>query len=140
MNEEDYRQKPCRERVVDRLRGRIEDLKVLWKAYCNGDEEVEDLGNIYEYGLSFDYVPVGTFNDQEEGYFRYQLSWGGPSDEFRYFVDYDGEIYRIEYWFLDWFDGAKKVLNGENYSLLNEIFDWFKECGTVDHVYKEAIE
>ena len=30
------------------------------------------------------------------------MSWGGPSDEFRMYDNSD----KIQYWFLDWFDGA----------------------------------
>ena len=62
-----------------------------------------------ERGLSFDYVEPDTFNDQSEGYWRFQLSWGGPSDEFRIYTtcEHSKEIDYIEYWYMDWFDGAK---------------------------------
>ena len=33
--------------------------------------------------LCFDYVKPHSFKDQVEGYWRMQLSWGGPSDELR---------------------------------------------------------
>lgn len=137
---ETYRNKSCKERVTGKLKDRIEDLTKLWEAYQKGEEDVEDLGNIFEYGLSFDYVPKGTFKDQRKGYFRYQLSWGGPSDEFRFYCDETFTPYRIEYWFLDWFDGANKVLTGKNLDLLTDIFDWFKEGGTVEAEYKKAKE
>jgi len=102
-------------------------------------EDVPALGNLYEYGLSFDYVEVGTFNGQCEGYFRYQLSWGGPSDEFRFYTGFDKVPYRVEYWFMDWFDGAHRQLSGEDRDLLVELFDWFAECGTVEAEYQRAI-
>jgi len=132
--------KKCEERVNGELKERIEDLRRLWEAYCNGEEDVENLGNIFEYGLSFDYVRRATFNDQKEGYFRYQLSWGGPSDEFRFFIGPDFYPYRTEYWFLDWFDGANKVLGGKNEVLLLELFNCFKECGTVEAEFEKAME
>jgi len=132
------RNKKCEEIVNGSLESTIEDIRILWEAYCEGEEDVEDLGNIYEYGLSFDYVEAGTFNDQEEGYFRYQLSWGGPSTEFRFFTDAARHVYKIEYWHLDWFDGAKRVLSGEDKTLMLEIFNWFDECGAVEHVFEEA--
>jgi len=117
----------------------MDDIKRLWEAYQRGEEEVEDLGSFHEYGLSFDYVAPGTFgDDQREGYFRYQLSWGGPSDEFRFYVsgpDYD--VYRVEYWFLDWFDGSHITVTDSQ--VLLEIFEFFKECGTVEHQYREAV-
>ncbi len=98
-------------------------------------EELENLGCFTEYGLSFDYVPEGTFKEQDEAYFRYQLSWGGPSDEFRFYVNPDFSCHRIEYWFLDWFDGAEIVLEGEGRTLLKEIYEFYREMGAVDSAY-----
>ena len=125
-------EKTCQERVDGHLQGRIEDLRKLWDAYCQGVEDLEDLGSIFEYGLSFDYVERDEdVKGQEEPYFRYQLSWGGPSDEFRFFTGPDFEINRIEYWFLNWFDGAEIVLSGKDETLLEEIWQWFKDGGSV---------
>ena len=129
-------QKSCKERVAEHLKSRLSDLRRLWAAYEKGKEEVEDIGSIYDYGLCFDYVAPGTFHDQRRGYFRYQISWGGPSDEFRFYCDENLDVQRVEYWFLDWFDGAKKILHGEREALLLKYFEWFKECGTVEQVRK----
>ena len=126
--------KSCEKRIDENLRMRLDDLQKLWTAYCDGEEEIEDLGSIYDYGLCFDYIPAETFEDQKEPYFRYQLSWGGPSDEFRFYTGPDLIPYKIEYVFLDWFDGAKRELKGEDFDLLFEIFEWFKESGTLEHV------
>jgi len=126
--------KGCKERVGEHLTSRISDLGKLWKAYREDpDKPVEDLGTFDRYGLSFDYVAPGTFEGQRRGYFRYQLSWGGPSDEFRFFCDENLNPVEIEYWFLDWFDGAPITLSGDDYNLLEEIFKDFKETGTVQH-------
>ena len=65
-------------------------------------------------GLSFDYVAPHTFTDQAEGYWRWQFSWGGPGDELRAFVNRDDSIHRLEYWYLDWFDGAKVNVPAEH--------------------------
>ena len=131
----------CKERVSAELRGTIKDLRKLWKMNCEDPEKSDDdLGNFNEYGLSFDYVAPGTFGEQKRGYFRYQLSWGGPSDEFRFFTNPDFSLYRVEYWFMDWFDGARRILKGRDYDLLAEIFEYFRDCGTVKHVYNKAME
>ncbi len=87
--EKDY-QKTCAERIDEQWKLRREDLQ-QWN---------------FE-GLSFDYVEPHTFQDQLEGYWRWQFSWGGPSDELRAFINKDNTIHRLEYWFMDWFDGAK---------------------------------
>jgi hypothetical protein len=67
-------------------------------------------------GLCFDYVEPKTWPDQLEGYWRWQLSWGGPGDEFRIFVNPDKSVHRIEYWYLDWYDGAHVTLSPETHS------------------------
>ena len=66
----------------------------------------QDLHNPEYEALSFDYVEPHTFTDQAEGYWRWQFSWGGPSDELRAYVNRDDRIHRLEYWYLDWGDGA----------------------------------
>jgi len=137
------KQLTCEERIDAALENEIEVLRDLWEFYCEGgqdDYHPEHESNMWEYGLSFDYVPVGTWEDQTEGYFRYQLSWGGPSDEFRFFVSMDRRPYRIQYHFMDWFDGAKRILHGTDEALLEEIFGWFAEGGGVDAEFEKAIE
>jgi len=89
------------EKCIDLVQGEFEDrLKEI--------HTVEALG--------FDYVEPGTFTDQLEGYWRWQLSWGGPGDEFRIYINPDKSVHRIEYWYLDWFDGAKVTLGTQQHS------------------------
>lgn len=131
----------CSERIQEYYNDTMETLRDLWESYCRGEEYCEKHGTgIYDYGLSFDYVAPGTFEDQFNGYFRYQLSWGGPSDEFRFYADYGGHPHCIEYWFLDWFDGAHITLNGEDRTFMEEIFQWFDDMGCVEKSYEEATE
>jgi hypothetical protein len=127
----------CKDLVKKRLRSRINELRRLWKGYQSDDESLgEEFNN---YALSFDYVAPGTFRDQEQGYFRYQISWGGPSDDFRFYVNPDFSCYSIEYWYLDWFDGASVTLAGKDKELMREIFDSFRETETTDYVYRQAM-
>jgi hypothetical protein len=133
-------QPTCKDRVREHLKSRADDLRQLWDAYSSGKEDVPDLGNIFEYGLCFDYVAPETFTDQRRGYFRYQISWGGPSEEFRFYCTEGFGLERIEFWFLDWFDGAKITLSGARLELLTTIFEWFKESGTVEAQYNEAMK
>ncbi len=131
----------CKERINQKLKDRISDIKKLWELYNSGGENDDsELGTFNEYGLCFDYVAPGTFNHQHNGYFRYQLSWGGPSDEFRFFVDNANKLYKIEYWFLDWFDGANKKLTGENFDLMEEIYNFFDEIGSIEAEFNKAME
>jgi hypothetical protein len=128
----------CKERVAAHLTSRMDDLRQLIEADRNGEESVEDLGSLSEYGLCFGYVPPNTFKDQRRGYFRYQISWGGPSDEFRFFCDERLDVVRIEYWFLDWFDGAKITLRGKDRELMSEWFANLRDCGVVEQEMRKA--
>lgn len=136
MNERDLK---CELRIEDNLSSRLEDLRKLFEAECRGEEN-EDLGALHEYGLCFDYVAPDTFREQREGYFRYQLSYGGPSDEFRFFTNPDFSLHRIEYWFLDWFDGAHRILSGKDEEFLRELWAWFCECDLPRHEFRKTTD
>jgi hypothetical protein len=141
----------CKDRIEAELKNRINDLTLLWNDYQNGIENNPDIGNLNEYGLCFDYVAPNTFKDQRKGYFRYQLSWGGPSDEFRFYTTqevkrnrYNDNIHvtftltAVDYVFLDWFDGAKTRLTGKKLELLTELFAWFED--SLEYEYNKAAE
>jgi hypothetical protein len=134
----------CEQRINSELERTISTIQHLWNVHTGAAPEDEEatVDSIYEYGLSFDYVPAEDTHD-EKAYWRYQLSWGGPSDEFRFFADYDGRrvhLHTVEYWFMDWFDGAHLTLEGDDKRLLRQIWDWFDDCGTVEHVMQQAVE
>ena len=130
----------CKYRIKEHLASRVSDLKAHQKAMADGLDDTPDLGPISDYGLCFDYVAAGTYPKQREGYFRWQLSWGGPSDEFRFYVDAQKKCHRIEYWFMDWYDGAKRKLSGKTENLLLYFFEWFYDVGAVDSELRKAME
>jgi len=123
----------CEERIEASLADEIEELRLLYRAATDDlsekerDAMVAEYGEhpeeaIYEHGLCFDYVLAGTFDGQDEGYFCYQISWGGPSDEFRFYTDAALHVHRVEYVFMDWGDGARRVLEGDNKQLLLDVW------------------
>ena len=77
----------CKDRVEENFKDRMELLKQGELEVLSVDEKV-------------------SWDDGKPSYKRIQISWGGPSDEFRIYANGT-----IEYWFLDWYDGAKVVLN-----------------------------
>lgn len=111
--------KTCKERLPEYYNSRMNDLRVFLKDLEGNDET----GSFYDYGLDFSYVEPNTFDDQPTGYFRYQLSWGGPSDEFRIFVDDMNQVNQIEYWFLDWFDGSNKIVTGDDFETIVSLLE-----------------
>tara|TARA_X000000950_G_scaffold43136_3_gene48263 strand:+ start:396 stop:872 length:477 start_codon:yes stop_codon:yes gene_type:complete len=131
------KEKKCSELVDKRYRERLEEFKKA-QSFLNIDKETRDQvvdfldvefseinnhDNFFEYaneaGLAFDYVEAGTFNDQRAGYYRWQLSYGGPSEELRLFDNGD-----LEYWYLDWFDGACVTVTDDVFiDLMNEFKD-----------------
>jgi len=109
----------CKDKVKEAFESRMEDVRILWKAE---DNETEDLGKLDEYGLCFDYVDAGTFENQKRGYKRWQLSWGGPSEEFRIYEDGS-----MEFWYMDWFDGACVDVEGSDYDIINQLWGIYNE-------------
>ena len=116
-------QETCAERVGRHMRGRLADIRKLWALACDkGPEAFDDeLGSLGEYGLCFDYVEP----DGGAAFWRWQLSTGGPGDEFRFYLDDRRELSRVEYVFLDWFDGARRKLRdgSKGRALLAELWD-----------------
>lgn len=81
-------------------------LKVIDKHKGNYFHEYEDFFDyVNSNALSWDWVDAE--DEKNPGYFRLQLSWGGPSDEFRIYTIGDTlDIDCIDYHYMDWFDGA----------------------------------
>ena len=70
------------------------------ETYNNAQDEWHD------FGLSYQYVEPFTFDDQRDGYWRFQISFGGPSEELRAWFDSNDQLRALEFWFLDWGEGA----------------------------------
>ena len=130
----------CADKVAAALESRLEDLRIIWPAYQAGQEVPEDtgLGPWDEYALAFDYVEAGTFSGQGSGYFRYQISTGGPGEEVRFYSDAALSLDRIEFWYLDWYDDAHVEPAGADGELLAEIWEFFVEVGTVQYLLDQA--
>ena len=139
-------QPTCKQRWAKEKNSDIATIRQLWRAYREGEDSAysrriaERIGTFTEHGLSFDYVAPGTFTDQREGYWRYQISWGGPSDEFRFYSSSPSvDPYRIEYCFMDWGDGYCRKLTGKDEELLTEIWQFFAEVESTQSEYDKAM-
>lgn len=106
--------------------------------YKEVEAEFARRGSFFEYGLAVDYVTPGTFKNKA-GYLRYQLSYGGPSEEIRfYFTPNAREAYKIEFVYLDWGVGVGFDVTNEDWA--KWLFDWFNELGTVEAEMNKAFD
>ena len=61
--------------------------------------------------------------DEGGSYLEWQLSWGGPADGFRFYLNDAEGVYAVYYYFQDWFDGAEvQVVDSEELELLHDAF------------------
>ena len=143
-------ERKCKDRIDDHFQRTVEnyqkakdffdtpkDQRATNKKYVISSGEYGSYEDFFDYvnqsGLSFDYVTPYTFRDQGTPYYRFQMSWGGPSDEFNIYTDSSKNIQKIEYWFKDWWDGAS--LDCTDNKLVNEICSWFVEGALYPHEY-----
>jgi len=134
--------KTCAERIMSEYESRIAEIEGYFDFLSNGipldNEEPEYYEEwLNEHGLCFDYV-VCNKETGEGGYYRWQLSWGGPSDEFRFYIGWDVKVKRIEYRFMDWFDGASVILEGKDKDTLLNVWEefrgWMNETDIMDEI------
>jgi hypothetical protein len=131
----------CKAMVRSACTSRMADVRACWTLYQKDPEAYTKDGDRWiDYGLAFDYVAPGTFKDQRRGYFRYQISYGGPSEEFRFNADENLNMTSCVFWYLDWYDGAFVPVTGRNREVWREIWEDFKECETLQYAMKKAQE
>lgn len=112
-------------------------VAAAWERRKQAIEEIrtkpEDDETIFDYGLCFDYVE----HEDSEGYWRYQISCGGPSDEIRFYGNVK-RFYKIEYWYLDWFDGASIDITKDVTAFW--VWEQFQDVGEVETEYLRALK
>ena len=110
-----------------------EKIEGNYKPELTDEQQEEAQEEFSYYGLCFDYVELDengkTYDNNNTGYWRYQISTGGPSEEIQYF-----DNGKIEFVFKDWFDHAEKDITGD------DIAEWIlvehgKEIKIVDREY-----
>lgn len=129
----DNRQRTCEERIGENLESRVKHFAALVKA--SEAESVDDLTDDELSDATNEYTPDRSEYEGERGaenlreaaqtaiyelplavttykMVRVELSTGGPADWLEAQIDDDGDILRIEYVFQDWFDGARRTLDG----------------------------
>ena len=133
----------CKARWKSHKDSRVSALRDMFERMSSDNDarREEAMQDFSEYGLSFDYVAPETFNDQPEGYWRYQISWGGPSEEFRFYSSsYKHRPYRIEFWFLDWGNGHGRALAGDDLETLLRVWDDFDDMSATESEFRRATD
>jgi hypothetical protein len=116
--------KTCRELLEEGLdRHEVKEIRSVLKTF-------EDVGSFYEYGLSFDFVEA---DENSDGYYRFQICWGGPSSEVRIFKD--GTIEAV---YMDWFVGVG--FNVDTWTSFNWLVQQFEETCSIDWDSKDYEE
>ena len=139
------KQQSCEERIADRLASALEDLSnaTAYQFQCEacGHEfmSADDDSDCPE--CEAECEQVKDPDESREEYLesvleitpmhlviRVGLSWGGPADGFTLYCDPDTrEIEKVEYYFQDWFDGAKRGLSGSALDMVRDMFQPYVE-------------
>jgi hypothetical protein len=114
------KQKNCAELISARYVDREKQFSDAWN-----DDSIFWPQYLSENTLAFDFVEPDTFDNQPIGYYRLQFSWGGPSDEVRWYSREPNTYYKITYSYMDWFDGAEINVSFDN--IWQNIFDQYYE-------------
>lgn len=114
----------CAERLPEYLDGRIADMRsIVGWAQAWGKSDRHKAEDRYETALErWDEYPLAISPVRSV---KVELSYGGPQDYLLCFIDEDGGIERIEYHFLDWFDGASVDLTGRDFEVASEFCQHF---------------
>jgi hypothetical protein len=86
----------------------------------------------------FDYVLAGTFHDQWQGYFRYQLSWGGRAinSAFSWTPTFAATGSSTGFWTGSTMHAGS--MTGARATLLLELWDWFRETDAAESARQRA--
>ena len=133
----------CADIIPYAMENRLNEMQEMWDVYCGWEKPTDEIteDSFHKYGLSFEYVDEG---DDDNNYFRYQISYGGPSEEIRFYCykNHFGQwvFSEAEFVYMDWtwFDGASEMITGNHLALMKELFDHFNECGLLDEEFEKA--
>ncbi len=105
----------CEDLIDARLEGRLECLKISDMTKDEARAAAEDLGidilgkDVYDQQSDMrDHEMEAVLSIEKKTLITVLLSFGGPSDGFDFTFDSDGELDSCEYWYKDWFDGARR--------------------------------
>ncbi len=122
------RQPTCSDRIESNLKERIAEFEEALKADEQAQEDDKETFEIdgNEYETFIDWINERALSYEDDPYYRAKvllLTWGGPSDYFLFFTELDC----IEYHYQDWYDGAKRELQGHDYEVMRQVYERITE-------------
>ena len=148
----------CEDLIDSAMASTMHDLRRMLDArngephHQEGEPEYEecydDPDAFHGYGLEFTYQPYDAESDRP-AHFRYLMSWGGPSDELRFYVTpgrFGGmDCHKAEYVYrvhdprrMDWWDGASRRCYGDDMETALDVLECFDQ-GNLDEMIEEAM-
>jgi hypothetical protein len=113
--------KSCEEIIFSMLKKRVKEVKSVLKQVNN--DKIRFRGVVYE--SIIDWLNYWALGFKEDTYYRAKrliISGSEPAECFLFF-----DIGNIEYHYYDWFDGAERALNGDDYETMNELYNIIKQ-------------
>lgn len=101
------------------------------RAYKNYQEEMEDLKKVAALSQEHELDEIEAYRAplslDERKEVTILLSWGGPSDGYKVYLDSDGEVQKGLYFFADWFEYEEFRLTAEE---LDQVLAMYPlDCG-----------
>jgi hypothetical protein len=133
----------CADIVPYAMENRLNEMQEMWDVFSGNENPTDEITeeSFHEYGLSFEYVDDG---DDDNNYFCYLISTGGPSEEIRFYCykSHFGQwvFSEAEFVYLDWFESASEMITGNHLLFVQELFEYFNEIGTLDEEFKKATD
>ncbi len=119
----------CEDLIDARLEDRLEFLKISDMTEDEARAAAEDLGidtddkDVHDLRSELiDAELEGVLSIEKKTLITVLLSWGGPSDGFDFTFDSDGELDSCQYWYKDWFDGARRDVPMEQAQQLVDLY------------------
>ena len=122
----------CEDVIDDAITSRGEDFQEMIEGMESDCDEKNDdaTTSFHEYGLSLQWMDQ---IDGEMPFLQFQLSWGGPSEEIRFypknvtgfFNGTDLNLSKIDFVYKDWFDHAKRDISDLKWAVW--LRDYFQE-------------
>jgi len=110
----------CEDRIGASLDGCEEYLDLLFRVIDqdifteDDNDDAKLLKQIEDEGIDENTIYEYAAGVSKNTVVRIELSGGGPSSFIEAFIDDENDIYKIEYHFQDWFDGARRSVSKDS--------------------------